>query len=389
MFQKILIKSGSNRNEKGLCIPNLVDMMFYYKEVHVIVSDFELKQLLDAFGEDVLYGLITNHLLILHPCDQHTGAMRIPEGNYLVDTFHHQDIDSIDSLLYQYHRQIVHDSTKNMEFTNKFSKVLELYQYPKLLTESIICDISDDSKFANLTKSFLLQYYPNYSDIENVEIHAEPIDTLLKSVFRFESNLDLDELNKIHKKNGYEKEFSYDTILIAIGETAQDCYLTAELQSEMITNQRWSEMYKFRMNQVINQSVQSQDKIDRFQKAIAVKFFSPGVAFVSGVFTAREVLEVLTLKDSAKFKEWLSKLPVDTELSNEISEAYKESYKQKWPIKVGRSLVQIVAGLIPGVGMILGPGATILDSLIGDRIGKGWNPTMFVNKVLNDKRLKK
>jgi hypothetical protein len=39
--------------------------------------------------------------------------------------------------------------------------------------------------------------------------------------------------------------------------------------------------------------------------------------------------------------------------------------------------------------MILGPGATILDSLIGDRIGKGWNPTMFVNKVLNDKRLKK
>ena len=45
MFDRILIKSGSNPAERFLSIVDLVDMMFYYGEVHVTVSQFELQQL--------------------------------------------------------------------------------------------------------------------------------------------------------------------------------------------------------------------------------------------------------------------------------------------------------------------------------------------------------
>ena len=41
MFERILIKSGSKNTERFLSIADLVDMMFYYGEVHVVVSQFE------------------------------------------------------------------------------------------------------------------------------------------------------------------------------------------------------------------------------------------------------------------------------------------------------------------------------------------------------------
>lgn len=386
MFQKILIKSGSSQNEKGLNISNLVDMMFYYGEVHVMMSNLELRQLLGAFGEDVLYQLISNHLLILHPCDQHAGVLVSQNGVNMVDVFHNKDITSIDTLLYQYHRQIVHDSVMNVAFADRFSKVLEMYKYPKLVSESIVADISNDEMLSNLVRAFLRQYYPQYLDIEKVEIHAESVASEINGLFRMESNLNMDELNRIHKNQGYEKEFSYKTLLVGIGETAQDCYLTSELSSDIITNNRWSEMYKLRMNLAINRSVHSQENINRFQELTTMDYFSPGSAFAAGQLSPQETLNRLTLKDSIRFKEWLLQLPIDANLSNKMMEVALESNMQKWPIRTGRMAIPLIGGLInAGLGIIL----TGLDFFLGDKIGKEWSPTVFVNNVLKDNRLKK
>jgi len=76
MFDRIILRSGSSISERYLSIADLVDMMFYYREVHVVVSQFELKQLLTIFGEDILFELIASGRLYVHPCDQHIGAAR-------------------------------------------------------------------------------------------------------------------------------------------------------------------------------------------------------------------------------------------------------------------------------------------------------------------------
>ena len=75
MFDRILIKSESRSAERLLSIRDIVDMMFYYGEVHVVVSQFELGQLLQVFGEDVLYELIKTQRIIVYPCAQHIGAV--------------------------------------------------------------------------------------------------------------------------------------------------------------------------------------------------------------------------------------------------------------------------------------------------------------------------
>ena len=54
MFNKILLKSSRVSGEPRLDLRCLVDTMLYYDEVHVIVSQFEIKQLCSVFGEDTL-----------------------------------------------------------------------------------------------------------------------------------------------------------------------------------------------------------------------------------------------------------------------------------------------------------------------------------------------
>lgn len=387
MFEKILVKSSSNQSERFLYIPDIVDMMFYYGEVHVVVSKFEMAQLLKVFGEDVLYQLVASRLLILHPCDQHVGVGMHGNEYYSVGLYHLKNSD-IEKLLRAYHREICSDSTKNAEFAKKYSRVLELYQYPDIVQKSIYEDICDGVKFSRLTQAFLNQYYPDYPGIADVEIYAERLDSSV-ALFKIVSNLSIEKLNTIHTQRGYDEMFSYTTLLIALGATAQDCYLATELESELITNHRWGEVYKQRMSEAIIRTISNQDNINTFRKTTSVDFLSPGTALAKGRLSPKEILDELTSQNCEKFKEWLSKLPASADLSHEIYKASMELNKQKWPIKAGRTIIQIAASAIPIIGQVLSTAISLLDAFVGDKIGKGWNPTIFVDKVLQKDALKK
>lgn len=168
MFDRILVKSGSRNAERLLSIRDIVDMMFYYGEVHVVVSQFELEQLLQVFGEDVLYELIKTQRLIVHPCDQHIGAV-MQNGLCSAGMFRH-NYDSIEQLLYIYHRQFIRNSTDNMRFASKFSKILVEYRYPHLVQESIYKDIENDAFLSKATQTFIKQYYPEYSNSDEITL---------------------------------------------------------------------------------------------------------------------------------------------------------------------------------------------------------------------------
>ena len=135
MFERILIKSGSNNTERFLSIADLVDMMFYYGEVHVVASQFELKQLFTIFGEDVLYELITTGRLIVHPCDQHIGASRY--GEYDSVGLFGRNFQSIDELLSNFHKETNSNPIENKRFAKKFSTVLTEYRYPQNIHDSL------------------------------------------------------------------------------------------------------------------------------------------------------------------------------------------------------------------------------------------------------------
>lgn len=394
MFEKILVKSGSNPNEHFLPISDLIDMMFYYGEVHVIVSQFELAQLLNSFGEDVLYHLITSKRLFIHPCGQHIGAGVYGNDMYSIGLYS-RNIRSIDSLLYQFHREAVNNSSENMRFASKFSKVLEQYKYSEDVQKLLDNDIYDNNELSRLTKAFVQQYYPKYGDIDDIQLQATPVRSELNGIFKIESNLRFEEFNKLHQEYGYSGVFSLTSVLLAIGETAADCCFTSEKTLELLPTLRWNGLYKQRMNDAINKVLKNKETIENFHNAEALDFLSPGVAFVNGNITSAQMLDELLGKTSVDFRNWLITLPNDANLTSQVNEAVIANGFQKWPVKVGRILFQIIPGIVvgaitqnPAIGTIVGTSTTVLDGILGDKILNGWNPRIFVNEVLRDDALK-
>ena len=383
MFDRILIKSESRSAERLLSIRDIVDMMFYYGEVHVVVSQFELGQLLQVFGEDVLYELIKTQRLIVHPCDQHIGAV-MQNGLCSAGMFRH-NYDSIEQLLYIYHRQFIRNSTDNMRFASKFSKILVEYRYPNLVQESIYKDIENDAFLSKATQIFIKQYYPEYRNSDEITLHAESVQTQLEEMYHIEGNLRIDELNTMHHQLGYLGTFSYSTVLLAIGETAQDCYLSSELESDMISNSRWAETYKLRMNKCIESAEKNIDNIECFHQTVAFEIISPGEAFSCGALTPNELLKILDERDSIRFKEWLKTLPMGTPISGEFYNKIRDFKSNKPWVKAVRILSQFLLGL---AHPIVGIAVSSIDSYVVEKIINGWNPQLFVENVLRNKKLK-
>lgn len=383
MFNRIIIKSGSKSTERFLSIPDIVDMMFYYGEVHVVVSQFEMAQLLRVFGEDVLYELIVSKRLFVHPCDQHVGGVS-QNGLYSAGMFSH-DFSSIEQLLYMYHRIFKKNSTENMRFASRFSQVLKEYRYPDLVQKSIYKDIEDDAYLSKAIRTYLKQYYPLYHDIDDIYLHAEPKQSQLDGMYKIDGNIRFDELTSLHKQMGYQGAFSYSTILLAIGEANQDCYLSSELKAELVTSSKWAELYKLRFNKCISNAEKSNQNIDCFHKTVAFEFVSPGTYFSSGEISPRELLKLLKDNNSIRFREWLKGLPDETPLSGEFYNEIRQRNNDKPWVKVVRVLSQSVLGLI---NPLLGIVSTSIDGFVVDKIINGWKPQIFVEKVLRDEKMK-
>lgn len=384
MFERILIKSGSNVAEPLLSIADMVDMMFYYGEVHVVVSQFELKQLLTIFGEDVLYELISSQRLIIHLCDQHLGVSKYGDFNSL-GLFKH-NFRSFDELLFNFHKVTINDFNENKRFVERFTNVLNEYTYPKEIQNFLYRDIENETLLSQIAQVFIKQYYPNYKDIENIHIKAEPAESSFMDFYKIAGNLRVDELNAIHHQMGYNGTFGYSTILLALGETHIDCYLAAELESEIITNNRWADVYKLRMNEAIKKAENSKDNIIHFQEMAANDFLSPGESFVKGLITPHELLKDLCSKDSVKFREWLSTIPCGEPLTAELYKAVQEQNSNKTWVKCVRSISQVVTGLInPALGAL----HTCLDGFVVDKLINGWKPSMFISNILTKEKIRK
>ena len=384
MFDRILIKSGSNLAERFLSIADLVDMMFYYGEVHVIVSQFELQQLLDTFGEDVLFELVSSKRLFVHPCGQHIGASR--HGDYeSVGIFSH-NFRTVDELLYNYHKRIIDNTQENSRFAKKFSKVLEEYKFPAGFQASLYKDIENEDLLSRATQVFINQYYPAYKNIDEIRVAAQPAEKSFMSFYKIDSNLRMDELNVLHQQSQYNGAFTYSTVLMSLGETHADCYTATDLESELIANQRWSEIYKLRINESICQAEGSREQIDHFREMTVNDYLSPGMAFVEGRLNSYELLKDIMSWDTYYFRQWLSAIPSDQPLTSEMYKDIQSQNSNKVWIKCLRTITQLVAG---AVNTFAGSGLTLLDGLIGDRLVNGWRPAIFVNNMLAKREYKK
>ena len=382
MFERILIKPqlkiGGNH---VLNIENLVDMMLYYQEVHIIISHIELSQLLSAFGEEVLLELVKSKRIILHPCCQHVGA-GFTGNSYSIGLFSQNF--STHQMLYEFHHKIEPENREgNSKFADSFAKHLSVYKYPSFVNDKLFQDMDDVQFLKNATEAYLKQYYPTYiNPYENIEISAKP-NKNFEGFYQIESNLDTPQLNQILQKQGYNHKFGYEGLLLSIGETCLDCYNASCMKSELVADPRYTEIYKVRLNTNIERANNSYRNIEHFGEAFSYGFLSLGKAFTRKIISSTDLLDKLNDNNSRKFRDWLSGLPEDAKLTGEFYNECEDRLSQKGITKGIRFGVTTAVGFIPGIGTAI----SALDQFVVDRMIDGWKPKIFLDKILRDKKL--
>jgi hypothetical protein len=170
-------------------------------------------------------------------------------------------------------------------------------------------------------------------------------------------------------------------------EARADIYFASEYMAELVTSSAYSAIIQVKLRDILRKRERNTEQIALFQSTYLKDAHAIRSAINSGEKSFSDFLPVL--EQASKFKEWLrSQNPDESVLSQYLKAATAETWVDKLPSKTTRFVIAtgigIAADLIwpSGAGTVLGIGVGAGDSLVLDRISKGWRPNQFVEGPL-------
>jgi len=385
MFNKICIKSKKINNQK-IDVSFLVETMLFYGNVIVLAHRAELITLLNFFGEDLLEELIKTGRIDLRIRENILGSMAFPNNKFNIDIFSKEG-ETSSRILYEAHREIVKNSTKNSAFSDKFSKITEPFKYNKDVTTQIRNDFDNEELLKKTLPIYLNQRVPNFEIPEQLEIEIIKDESF--DAYSLNSNLDLEALNEIHKNNNPDNfhPIDYNGFFLSLAESKGDIFIASNFESELVTNELYSKFIDIQLTEIIQRRIQSQGNINLFNEYILTDCHTIGDAFVNGVVSKDELLKLFEKAD--KFRMWLSKVPDDKNIIGEYHNAVtKETFADKLPTKMTRFMIFEGIGVAldlagaGGIGTAIATGLATFDSFYLDKLIGGWKPNQFIEKEL-------
>ena len=283
-----------------------------------------------------------------------------------------------------------HEDAKR--FVNKFSPLVHLYEFDNTVSDSMYHEFEDPSFMSLFAKDYLANFYPEYKQVGDVQMSLTPAYGRT-GFYKIESNIDVKQLNAIHEARGVPYPFGYSNLLLGIGNTNMDCYLSASLQSELDIDPRFGSSYQTRMNAGFNRILNRSSEITDFSKAFSYGFLSIGQAFEKGKISVKELIKILNNRNSVKFRQWVASLPPDSNLKGDFTNECEERLKDGRIMKKERIAINLLltaGSLVAGFPITATVGAawTVLDTFVLDKICQGWSPKVFSDKILRDEKLK-
>lgn len=380
MFEKVLVKpKGLLNNQQSLV--DLIDLLLYYEEVHIIINPENFVGFYNAFSEDLVEELIKSRRIILHPTESQLACNTTNDGYYGI-TFISHGWDDIHHLLYEfYNRLIIDDVIKSRQFANRFSSIVDTFTYSNEIGCGIYDDLLDTNYMEKAFDVFMRLHFPTYHRRSNVKIEIELLDiSLFPNAFKVRHNYD--ELYSSSKDDVNKPHLELYPFLLSISDSKITSYLATQYGSEITTTYENAEYIMLQLNDLIKKSICSQENLDAFQKHILQSSLSIGEAFVEKKINEKELIK--TLKKAEKFRDWLNKLPNDASLIGEyVNEINKKTIMDNTWIKIGREIMYSLISFCGGTGPFIGTGLSILDSLYADKLVSGWKPNLFVEDLKN------
>jgi hypothetical protein len=276
------------------------------------------------------------------------------------------------------------DSNVPTKTLTQITDLLKIHRLPRevgSVGDSARIDCDDAHYVSMAARTVIETLCPAYAIPSNMRFSLLKLD----SEFAIDTNLDFAAINRLPRIS----DISGAYILAHIVSARADTYFAADYMGELVTAPANSKLIRFKHFDFIRRRAKSEDQHDIFENVV-----------LEDARTVREVVNskersitefFRLLDDGARFRTWMHAQNPDAQL---VREYYDQVNKDTWigrlPGKSLRFAFFTGAGILAdifaptGLGTAAGVGLGATDSLLLDKLLKGWRPSHFIEGSLKN-----
>ena len=361
------------------------------RRVRLIANHGVVDQLLRSLGPDILLALIEHgHLEISYLQNNlgiYTEGTGTSQERHLATAYElpSWNLQEVAPNLFQ---QVTGKSGKGRRLGLKFARLVHPISYDATeIRAAADTDFSNGDYVSKAVAEMLKRFAPEYQPEGPLIFRIQPIGDRLT----VETNIDFHKANESHHKH-YPvtvSSLSPAIFLSYVMDVSGVLHHASLYGAEIATGDNISALLRIKCSDLLSARLRNQGIVDVFQDRTLPNAHSIREAVNAGERTWREVLDLL---DSAvRFRTWLQKQEPDIDLVDAYyREVTKSTWVEKLPTKVMRWAFLAIAGVVlelkgAGVGGVAATGiAGAADSLLVDKLARGWRPNQFVDTGLRE-----
>lgn len=388
MFESILFRrSSTHPGQAAVDVGAIVEALLFYGSIHVMVERSSLLELIVGFGDEILLELVESGFLKITYIDSWNAIMTDSIGGRSMHSpvFFTSPNHEFDDVLRDLCVEIHGKPGRGRRAARRLEKVFHVHRHDQAVADSVKGVFLNDQYMQTATKSMLSELVPGYDFSSSSFLVREVGDR-----FVVESDLDWLAVNNCYRKfvPPEHSTIAPAYILSHIFDVECDLYFSSVNCSELHTSLLNSKLISARINYIVQQRLNNQAELDRFQSAVFSGAKSVREAVNTGKVSVAQLLPVI--ESSHKFKKWLHGRPFDSDL---LAEYHREvtagTIVDKMPGKTSRFLLFTGLGAAidvvttGGFATAAGFGLGAFDSLFLDKLIKGWKPNQFIEGKLS------
>ena len=385
MFEKALIRGAGV--DGAVDIGLVAETLLFYRSTHLLLDMASLPALSTQLGPEGLLSLLRRPEVTASYCPEiptvQTNTERGLAQHDFGQMFWHGKSAKTDA-----RDQIALSITRSGELnipSKTVTQVVDLLKIHPLpqdvgsVANSARADCEDPHFVDMAARSILEILRPTFTVPSNMRFSVMKLGGELA----VDTNLDFAAINRLANVN----EISAAYILAHIVSARTDTYFAADYMGELVTSPANSALIRLKHFDFIRRRSKSEDQHDMFENVVL-----DDARTVREVVNSKErsITEFFRLLDEgAKFRNWMHAQNPDAQL---VREYYDQVNKETWigrlPGKSLRFAFFTGAGMLAdlfaptGLGTAAGLGIGATDSLLLDKLLKGWRPSHFIEGPL-------
>lgn len=382
MFDAITFKAGAGFGPP-IDLGSLAEALIFYGRVNIVATPVTVDFLLRRIHPRIFLGLIRSGRIALHYQHELMGvtSRETIEGQVLHDLGRVSHDEPAEDHLEKLYRKVAGSSSTAKLDASKFVQTTSIFDVAAFDHRELRNSLADVSTTERAVRHVLSVCAPEFQLPEPLQFRYVERE----GFFAIETNLDFTRLNDVYHRRVSPKHSSMSVadILARLQGMNEALHISATFESDLATSTFESALLQKTIPSVLAGRQHHSEEIDHFFAETLPYPHALREAVNIGKIPFSEVVKLLESAD--KFRDWVQGKPYDARLLSEyIAAISAESKLDKAPTRVARMLIffalgELVDWKIGGaLGKTVGLGLTVLDSLVIDKVTKGWSPNQFI-----------